>query len=64
MLWTSPIVILSYLYFYTSPILLFVNLLYYVYYGILLFISLLFYSIAVQPGTRLSFGINKVLMLS
>jgi len=28
---------------------------------ILLFIFLLFYSIAVQPGTRISFGINEVL---
>jgi len=26
-----------------------------------IFISLLFYSIAMQPGTRISFGINKVL---
>jgi len=32
-----------------------------IFFVILLFISLLFYSIAVQPGTIISFGINKVL---
>jgi len=54
---------LSYLYFIVfHKMLCYFILLYSIFlFIILLFISLLFYCIDMQPGTRISFGINKVL---